>query len=179
MLRVMIAPLRPGHLSVRAGDSSRRSEEISNCAFQCDHYHHYMTTRTVWLLLSSHSARLHRQTIDRLSSRVPISVVYTQCETARSEEVLNATLKIGNVDTDFLACNSPCGAEGFRDSRPRQGVVLFVGCLTSQQHASVSQGRICSNNFTCCHTDTEVADQTFHLTQSILTTCRPVPALTL
>ena len=42
----------------------------------------------------------------------------------------------------------------------------FVGCLTSQQHASVSQGRICSDNFTCCHTKIEVADPTFHLTQS-------------
>ena len=45
-------------------------------------------------------------------------------------------------------------------------VELFVGCLTSQQHASVSQGRICSVNFTCCHSETEAADQTFHLTQS-------------
>ena len=26
------------------------------------------------------------------------------------------------------------------------GVCLFVGCLTSQQHASVSQGWICSDN---------------------------------
>ena len=45
-------------------------------------------------------------------------------------------------------------------------VCLFVGYLTSQQHASVSQGRICTDNFTCCHTEIEVADQTFHLTQS-------------
>ena len=45
-------------------------------------------------------------------------------------------------------------------------VCLFVGCLTSQQHASVSQGWICSDNFTCCHTEIEVADQTFYLTQS-------------
>ena len=36
----------------------------------------------------------------------------------------------------------------------------------SQQHASVSQGRICSDTFTCCHTEIEVAHQTFHLTQS-------------
>ena len=43
---------------------------------------------------------------------------------------------------------------------------LFVGCLTSQQHASVSQGPICSDNLTCCHTEMEVADQTFHLIQS-------------
>ena len=41
---------------------------------------------------------------------------------------------------------------------------LFVGCLTSQQHASVSQGRTCLDNFTCCHTEIEAADQTFHLT---------------
>ena len=52
-------------------------------------------------------------------------------------------------------------------STPKTDVrLLFVGCLTSQQHASVSQGRICSDNFTCCHTETEVPDQTFHLTQS-------------
>ena len=37
---------------------------------------------------------------------------------------------------------------------------LFLGCLTSQQQASVSLGRICSDNCTCCHTETEVADQT-------------------
>ena len=48
----------------------------------------------------------------------------------------------------------------------RKLLLLLVACLTSQQHASVSQGRICSDNFTCCHTEIEVADQTFHLTQS-------------
>ena len=50
---------------------------------------------------------------------------------------------------------------------------MFVGCLTSQQHASVSQGRICSDNFTCCHTEIEVADQTFYLTQSQYTDTGP------
>ena len=30
---------------------------------------------------------------------------------------------------------------------------LFVVCLTSQQHACVSQGRIRSENSTCCHTE--------------------------
>ena len=51
---------------------------------------------------------------------------------------------------------------------------MFVGCLTSQQHASVSQGRICSDNFTCCHTEIEVADPTFYLTQSQYTDTGPV-----
>ena len=53
-------------------------------------------------------------------------------------------------------------------------VCLFVCCLTSQQHTSVSQVRIWSDNFTCCHTETEVADQTFHLTQSQSTDTGPI-----
>ena len=50
--------------------------------------------------------------------------------------------------------------------QPGSVVCLLVGCLSSQEQASVSQGRICSDNFTCCHTDIEVAGQTFYLTQS-------------
>ena len=50
---------------------------------------------------------------------------------------------------------------------------LFVGCLTSQQQASVSQGWICSDNFTCFHTEIEAADQTFYLTQSQYTDTGP------
>ena len=45
-------------------------------------------------------------------------------------------------------------------------VCLLVGYLTSQQHTSVSQRRICSDNFTCCHTEIEFADQPFYLIQS-------------
>ena len=52
-------------------------------------------------------------------------------------------------------------------------VCLLVACLTSQQQASVSQGRICTDNFTCCHTEIEVADQTFYLTQSQYTDTGP------
>ena len=51
---------------------------------------------------------------------------------------------------------------------------LFVGCLMSQQHVSVSRGQICSDNCTCCHTEIEVADQTFYLTQSQYTDTRPI-----
>ena len=54
-----------------------------------------------------------------------------------------------------------------------RGRCLFVGCLTSQQQASVPQGRICSDNLTCCHTEIDVADQTFYLTQSQYTDTGP------
>ena len=53
-------------------------------------------------------------------------------------------------------------------------VCWLVGCLTSQLQASVSQGRICEDNFTCCHTEIEVADQTFYLTQSQYTDTGPI-----
>ena len=75
-----------------------------------------------------------------------------------------------------------CGTHGREDlvkatitlnAEEEEVLLLFVGCLTSQQHASVSQGQICSDNFTCCHTEIEVADQTFHLTQSQYTDTGP------
>ena len=59
-----------------------------------------------------------------------------------------------------------------RDSTACQSVLL-VACLTSQQQASVSQGRICSDNLTCCHTEIQVADPTFYLTQSQYTDTGP------
>ena len=58
---------------------------------------------------------------------------------------------------------------GEPDGRPRQvrtyleKELFFVGCLMPQQHAAVSQGRICSDNCTCCHAETEAADQTSYL----------------
>ena len=53
-------------------------------------------------------------------------------------------------------------------------VCFFVGCcLTSQQHASVSQGRICSDNWKCCHAEIDVTHQTFYLIQSQYTDTGP------
>ena len=46
-------------------------------------------------------------------------------------------------------------------------------CLTSQQHTCVFQERICSDNCTCCPTETEVADQTLYLTKSQYTDTWP------
>ena len=62
----------------------------------------------------------------------------------------------------------------------RQGSLysLYADCLMSQQHASVSQRYICTDNFTCCHTEIEVADQTFYLTQSQYTDTGPTSPCT-
>ena len=58
------------------------------------------------------------------------------------------------------------GEEG--EEKKEEGEILFcfVACFTSQQHVSISKGRICSDNFKCSHTETKVADPTRHLTQS-------------
>ena len=80
------------------------------------------------------------------------------------------------ITTPFVAQNEIRSSHGgleFLVCGQNSVKVLFVGCLTSQQHASVSQGRICSDNFTCCHIEIEVADQTFHLTQSQYTDTGP------
>ena len=65
-------------------------------------------------------------------------------------------------------CVCVCVCVVLKSDGNEQGLIvcLLVACLTSQQHASVSQGLICSDTFTCCHTEIEVADQTFYLTQS-------------
>ena len=52
-------------------------------------------------------------------------------------------------------------------------VACLLACLKSQQHATISQGRICSDKFTCCHNEIEVADQAFYLTQSEYTDTGP------
>ena len=52
------------------------------------------------------------------------------------------------------------------DHRGSQGLCLLVGCLTSQQQASVSLGQICPDKSMCCHTEIKVEHQTFYLTQS-------------
>ena len=49
----------------------------------------------------------------------------------------------------------------------------LAGCLTSQQHASVPQGRTCSDKSTCCHTGIRNADQTCCLIPSKYTDSGP------
>ena len=55
---------------------------------------------------------------------------------------------------------------------PSLFVYWLVGSLTSKQQTSVSQEQICKDNCMCSHTEIEIADQTFHLTQSQYTDTR-------
>ena len=67
--------------------------------------------------------------------------------------------------TDCIACTARLSGEGCR-------CCLLVASLTSLQHPCISQGQICSDNCTCCHTEIEV-DQTLYLTQPRYTDTGP------
>ena len=110
---------------------------------------------------------------DQASRLASTADITTGLQLGRAE-VLRGLNNFLNKDRSEY-CSSECLKE----------LLLLVGCLTSQQHESASLGRICSDNFTCCHieievadktcchTETEVADQTFHLTQSQYTDTGP------
>ena len=69
------------------------------------------------------------------------------------------------TDSGENSCKSVMGRAYHRYRGPNTNILytslvcLLAGCLMSQQHARVFQGRICSDKFTCCHTETEAADQ--------------------
>ena len=96
-----------------------------------------------------------------LSSNLPVCFVRTKRR--RRSKVVGIIRCARAVETDCLRTNTG----------QIKVCLLLVGCLTSQQHASVSQGRICSDNCTCCHTEIEVADQNFYLTKSQYTDTGP------
>ena len=84
--------------------------------------------------------------------------------------------------TKFRKTDSHLGKARRRRLQPAVVTVcLFVGCLTPRQHASVSQGRICSHNFYVLPRLRQKLQIKFLTSPShgILTPGRPVPALTL
>ena len=106
---------------------------------------------------------------------------------ARTEQ---ADLRCTKFRINSIACGQKvrlrCGKPGvlsptdhwFSDfKRDHLVVCLLVGCLTSQQHAGVFQGRICVDKCTCCHTEIEVPDQTFCLAQSQYTNTGPTSSM--
>ena len=118
------------------------------------------------ILLTSQS-KWHRR--DSRTAKEPVQFVTAQWHLSAFQtfvQLLKATVdSVDSLATGQLLTLTTFSTLGF--------VCLLVGCFTSQQQASVSQGRICLDNFTCCHTEIEVADQTFYLTQSQYTDTGP------
>ena len=74
-----------------------------------------------------------------------------------------------------LTCLCKCkGMTQFSYAQTLMTQSQFVGWLLNVPATrELSQRRICSDNFTCCLTEIEVADQTFYLTQSQYTDTGP------
>ena len=114
-----------------------------HCCFCCVHLHH-------------HYYRRHINIVIVINTVVIVSlIISSSCNSSCSSS--NTTSGSGGgvgVSVRLVGCllNVPAP-------------LWLVGCLTSQQHASVFQGWICSDNLTCYHTEIVVAVQTFHLTQ--------------
>ena len=102
----------------------------------------------------------HIKRLSHATCRVTCHVVRRDSSAVKFDRVPSITLKTHHFIHAMIFTRILCDC-------------LFVGCLTSQQQASVSQGRICTDNFTCCHTEIEVADQTFYLTHSQYTDTGP------
>ena len=83
---------------------------------------------------------------------------------------------IRNVGANFLASHSMASLKPSHDdpSEHRAFVCWLIGCLTSHNMLyGVSQRRICSDNFSFCQTEVDVADQICYLTRSHYTDIRP------
>ena len=117
-----------------------------------------MCVHTVILCVSEHSLYLCLYTACNRSSVYPGSP-WSMCVSVSVCQCLCVS-----VCVSWSGCLCPCK------------ISRFVCCLTSQQQASVSQRWICADNLTCCHTEIEVADQSFYLTQSQYTDTRPTQA---
>ena len=100
-------------------------------------------------------------------------LIYTENCTCRHTETEAADQTCYLTHSQLLTAGQPVPALTQQPKRLAGQPLEFVYCLTSQQHATVYQGRICSDNFTRCRTEIEVADQTFYLTQSQYTDTVP------
>ena len=62
---------------------------------------------------------------------------------------------------ELLQLRNSLGPELLSDFSVQGFVRLFIDCLTPQQHATLSRRWVCPDSLTYCHTEIQVADQTF------------------
>ena len=84
-------------------------------------------------------------------------------------------IKPGRGDRRVQGTRSRCVARAFPWLIHVLATDIGVGWLLNVPATCgcISETGICSDNFTCCHTEIEVADPTFHLTQSQYTDTGP------
>ena len=119
-------------------------------------------------MLITHDSRIDEDSVLR-DNRIRTRVTMKEMKRKRMEVDVSSAetaVKVATTQIYLLVTQKKKATTG-------KGLLLLVDCLTSQKHASVSQGQICSGKFACCHTETEVADQTFYFTESQYTDAGP------
>ena len=90
----------------------------------------------------------------------------------RMISILRKRTRIGRPSSTRSVLWNQGTNESVLTRRPRGGVV-GAGWLLNVPATTVPQGPTCSDNCTCCHAETQVADQTSRLTQSQYTDTGP------
>ena len=122
--------------------------------------------------LSLHNVRLNWRAVHDLRSAVVVTEYIVLLNFHFTYFCNTGTSRLTRQYLQFLSCGTESLKVRYILSRAGTPAgtlslwLLFVRCLTSKQHASVSQGWICTDNLTCRHTEIKVADQTSYLTQS-------------
>ena len=104
-----------------------------------------------------------QNTLDGDAGRLP------HCTPARAETSINCQVFILRLAITVFP-QGPWQAKldhGDKTSSRTDSVCFLVGWLLNvPATCECISGRICTDNFTCCHTEIEVADSTFYFTQS-------------
>ena len=136
----------------------------ANYVYSICHFTHEQNISPLRILILPHTTHVKLSSLWQSATFPLISSQHIPDSTL----VLKRTVKSTSL-VAYLECRE---AWVWPQAGPHRQLNIFlfacwlVACLTSQQHASVSQEQICTDNSTCCHTETEVADPTFYLTQS-------------
>ena len=82
-------------------------------------------------------------------------------------------LWLGEVESLICDLYFRVAAHKIEQIGPRDTLAYCWDVKQPTNKQKVSQGRMCSDIFTCCHSETEVADQTFYLAHSQYTDTGP------
>ena len=132
------------------------------------------STKSQSATLSTDSTKSQSATLSADSTKSQSATLSTDSTKSQSATLFTDSTKSQSATLSADSTKSrACGAEL---ESPRQWNPVFssrnlatqahTGCWISQQQVSVSQGWGYLGNCTCCHTEIEVADQIFYLTQS-------------
>ena len=134
---------------------TRLGHECQNRFSPCDAMHVCTDLTSVYTLIRRSLGGIESEPMLTPNEKSPLP------EKSPQRRIEPMTLQDSEPNTLPTSYSGPLAARYAIAYHRVERVGWLLACLTSQQHASVSQGRIYSDNFMCCHTEIKVTDQTF------------------